>query len=604
MKILLLALSVVAGFAAVPLDDTRSPNLTGLVGIPGGIPNRTIIVTNYTTSTADDINYDVNHSDSTWTNKVIKWGAGTFTYDKAFDFGGFGGTKGSFITLRGEGPGVTILKFTNSAYIGGLINFRSATRLTGAQSDTNFVRAWDAGYSQGSSNITIRTDGTTGYGSTYDLKVGMMICLDQLNDSNIGLNHLGYDGSFADASPQMFRGNLDRGQQQYCEIKAISSGTNLTIWPPVMLTNIQGSLSPQIWWWGDSIEGVGIENMTIDCTDSTDVGGSAAHDWAIFFHGVKSGWIKNVEVKGARKGLFGTWTSLYIHAQHCYTRLPYEDPTLTGASQYGCNPTFSSFGLIEDCIWNGVGVPILPDAGSTFWGCAYNYLTNCPYLTGDFMSSGIQSHYFGAMGWTFEGNYAPAINLDFIHGSSGHYDTLFRNRLLGTDEHDAGKINNTYAVFIMGTNRYVNVVGNVLGTTSYHVNRTWYVNAADPGNNNKSVIRAGHYGNNQLSGEGDTATVTTLWDDGNYDYVSSSTVWDASDASHTLPTSRVYGSQPSWWTTYATSPWPPVGSDLTPMYSKIPAHLVFEAGFGGATGGGTTGGGVIATGKKIHGRKR
>jgi hypothetical protein len=66
----------------------------------------------------------------------------------------------------------------------------------------------------------------------------------------------------------------------------------------------------------------------------------------------------------------------------------------------------------------------------------------------------------------------------------------------------------------------------------------------------------------------------TLLRHGNYDYETASTIWDPAIADQNLPVSFYRSDQPAWW---GASPWPPIGSDRTPLVSTIPAEECYAA---------------------------
>ena len=73
---------------------------------------------------------------------------------------------------------------------------------------------------------------------------------------------------------------------------------------------------------------------------------------------------------------------------------------------------------------------------------------------------------------------------------------------------------------------------------------------------------------------------------GNFDYQNNATRWEATElpsdvpvpADHRFPVSLYKQSKPSWW---GTLPWPPIGTDVTPMVNKIPAQVRYEKMEGG-----------------------
>jgi hypothetical protein len=70
----------------------------------------------------------------------------------------------------------------------------------------------------------------------------------------------------------------------------------------------------------------------------------------------------------------------------------------------------------------------------------------------------------------------------------------------------------------------------------------------------------------------DPKTAATTLRHGNYDYVNRSIAWHRTD-DRELPASLYLASKPSWW---GRGPWPPIGPDLKPMVSSIPARERYE----------------------------
>jgi hypothetical protein len=140
---------------------------------------------------------------------------------------------------------------------------------------------------------------------------------------------------------------------------------------------------------------------------------------------------------------------------------------------------------------------------------------------------------------------------------------------------------NSKCVDICRWGQYFNVVGNVLGTQGFST--VYSVTAANYPFTTAVVYRLGYPsgGNNYyIPGETvppstdyanafDTRVQSTILLHGNYDYVTDSTVWDPTIANHALPASLYLTSKPAWFGNLA---WPPIGPDLSPMVSMIPAQ--------------------------------
>ena len=96
---------------------------------------------------------------------------------------------------------------------------------------------------------------------------------------------------------------------------------------------------------------------------------------------------------------------------------------------------------------------------------AHNFMTDMHYTVSHWMMAGLQGSHDAGTGMNlFEGNVGNAFVMDTYHGT-GNLATLFRNRLTGTE---GTKTANTIPVNIFAYNRFVNVIGNVLGMPGHH----------------------------------------------------------------------------------------------------------------------------------------
>jgi hypothetical protein len=148
-------------------------------------------------------------------------------------------------------------------------------------------------------------------------------------------------------------------------------------------------------------------------------------------------------------------------------------------------------------------------------------------------------------------------------------------------------------VHIYAFNRFMNVVGNVLGRAGYH---NHYESAAPSGSSgNTSIYTLGWSGNGGTTEGGvanDVRVKNTSFRWGNYDVMSGSAVWNALEvpsalaqfanavpAGQVLPVSMYLTAKPSWW---GATPWPAIGPDVTGGQDptghafKIPAHICYD----------------------------
>jgi hypothetical protein len=161
-----------------------------------------------------------------------------------------------------------------------------------------------------------------------------------------------------------------------------------------------------------------------------------------------------------------------------------------------------------------------------------------------------------------EGNYVISIAGDYFHGSSSH-NTLFRNYVAGKRDTPAFSWG-VWSIDVMNYSRYYNLVGNVIGQTSW-TSGTVLAN----GNCSPPEPAAMRFGCTASPGSyGDSQSYSTTTKHGNYDYIADGvTYWDGG-ADHALKNSMYYNSKPSFFGSLA---WPPFGPDVSPMVRSLPA---------------------------------
>jgi hypothetical protein len=178
--------------------------------------------------------------------------------------------------------------------------------------------------------------------------------------------------------------------------------------------------------------------------------------------------------------------------------------------------------------------------------------------------------------------------MDLYHGT-GNYATLFRNYLTGTEP---GKFQwgNTTPVNIWAFNRFINIVGNVLGTRGYH---RIYEDSPAPhavrGWPERSIYVLGFSGSGEYQPLGnDSLVMSTMLRWANFDYATEQTHWNTNElpaghpvpATGQLPASLFLAARPDWW---GAAPWPAIGPDVSGgadpagHAQRIPAQTCFEA---------------------------
>jgi pectate lyase-like protein len=548
--ILLLSLLLSAGPAiAEIIPENRTAPWQGNVGVPGGIPNRTTIYKNIVTDLGADPT-GVNDCAAIIQNAIANCPAGQVVYMPAgtfrLDSRVYLANKQNF-TLRGAGAGMTIIKPYGSY---------SAAFLFGSQQ-----------YPPPSTNVPI-TAGATRGSNTITVSDTTAFVIDQ-------------PMSIAPAHLPVWAHNLggfpDSLQTLRITFKVRSKTSTTVTFDPPCPFDFSG-MNPQARPFKgpidgyNFIQGVGVENLTVDLSSSTIA-------WAIEYEQAWGCWVKNVEVKSAYSRQMRFGTLLRSEIRQCYTH-----------DVQGSGPNHEGIDFDGDCCWNlvednicnfGGAAPIHFGDSTGANACnvvGYNYVVNTDPIYWDITFS----HAPHDMLNLAEGNVIIKFMDDGYFGSSSH-NTLFRNRI-------------KHYVELKHFCNYYNIVGNVLGTTGFSdVNETDVVNY-----NNNPIYGLGfpNSGNHNYSGtfgpttppnysrlpnkltdpdnqKLDRNVKATILRHGNFDYVNNSTVWDSSISDHTIPDSLYLKGKPSWWD---QSPWPPIGPDRSPMASQIPAEYRFVNG--------------------------
>jgi hypothetical protein len=543
-------------------------------GVSGGLPNRTTICATLNPGvTAGQINAALAACPS---GQVVKLTPGTYNLSSGIDFNG----KNN-VTLRGAGPDQTFLKFTGGSPCRGM----GADICVGAADNSYYVETplhtadWTAGYAKGTTQITLSN--TTG------LSAGMVIVLDQLNDSadTGGVFVCEAYGVCADQGPAGGE-QPNRAQQQFVKVTGIN-GNTVTISPGIYMPNWRLSQSPHAWWGNSNgfSSGSGVEDLSVDNTDNNS--GNRSNIYVIWCYGC---WVKNI--RDLNSDCNHVW--LYQSA-HCTVRDSYFYGTRNAASQsYGVESYMGSDNLIENNIFQHITGPLMVNGSASGLVEAYNYSIDDYYSVSLAWMQG--SNYTHGAGTDFilhEGNEGAGFTADVIHGTH-NFITAFRNYFTGWE---TGKTAQTVPINLYSFTRYFNIVGNVLGTPGYH--NGYESTLPSFSNADTSIYRLGDSGNLPASFE-DSLVKSTLLRWGNYDVVTGATLWNASEVpsglsqyanpvppDHNLPASLYLSAKPGWW---GTMPWPAIGPDVTGGTGpggytyRNPAHVCYDTTPKDATG--------------------
>lgn len=514
------------------------------VGVPGGIPERTTICATLSPgASSSQINSAISNCPS---GQVVKLNAGTYNLTSQII------VNKSNVTLRGSvdanGEPTTILNFNNVdpyalIYLGATTNYDQPW-----QGD---VKSWTAGYSQGTTTLTLN--------NTTNLQVGSIVVLDQLNDSSEPVNPGGC--TWCD------RTGGNRLQKQVARITAIN-GNNITIEHGLYMPNWSGSLTPQLHYvqpLSQYVQFSGVEDLIVDANFNSPLAGGYS---IVMWQGYGT-WLRNVhslETEG--RAHLATRYNYRSEIRHC----KFAELSHYLSQSYGVELMASSQTLFVDSIIYMVTGGILYTQGSSGNVFAYNYIFDMRYdNTPGWQIAGFQEHSAHLNMNMYEGNEVNMLGRDDLWGSSSR-ETFLRNRISGRDVGGTYTLTGqTNAVKLTALATYFNLVGNVLGRSGYHTTYS--------GGSNTSVY------NNA------SAPNQTMFRHGNYDYVTNSTKWCtdsgepgcfSSDQSHVIPDSFYLTQKPSWWCNEV--PWPPIGSDLSPLASDIPAKRRYNGNYTCTTG--------------------
>jgi hypothetical protein len=531
-----------AGFSEIIPSNRRIAWSREIVGVPGGIPNRTVIFADVTKKPYNADNKGLSDAASAIQNainacppnQVVYMPPGTYRINSPIKFGF---RKG--ITLRGAGTNTVLVDRTAGG--NGMINIGDDSIWQGMGSGTPITD----GLEKGSTKLTVA--------SASGLRTGMLVVINQANDPDLVWH------------PSEYPHDNNRSLQQVTRVTAVR-GNTVTVWPPTYWT-WNSALDPRLYYFGahNQAEGDGCEDFDVDGRNGKSLS-------AIFIDQGYACWIKGVR-SNVFSNHFMAEQSLCLEIRESVSwDAPAHGPNGSGIIFY----SRVSSSLVEDNIIYRCfpGVEINNGSGGNV--IAYNFMED------NYTDSGLMGVSFDCNHGAhtcmelYEGNVGSMFQSDGYYGSASHI-TLFRNRFHGTNP---TLTLNSKCVDLDRWSQYFNVVGNVLGTGGVSV---LYDPVDSFGHQTAVIYRLGfpHMGNNSwhdsrppstASDALDTRVRSTLIRHGNYDYVTKTTVWDPNITDHTSPASLYLTNKPPW---FGALPWPPIGPDRTPMAGIIPAQARF-----------------------------
>jgi hypothetical protein len=621
------------GSSILPADRDASPNWqkAGMLSV-GGIPNRTTVCATLSPQGAgkDDtsaIQTGINHCP---VGDVLLLSAGTFTVE-----------EGNFIllnkgvTLRGAGPGSTIIQRTNGcpplspSSNGNCGNKPSPVIIVGPERYNNWMYSTNLTADAAQGAYSIQVSGTSGFsagqvvlldetsGAVYqpDIGVGGSSQIWAAPDYRVVWQKHNPSRSFDDFSSSQYpyqqntagcwfatatgpsNQRCDRTTSEFKRISAIS-GNTITFDSPIMISYRVSHTAQLSYNVMPFVQNAGVEDLTL----------KGADDQALQFNNAAYSWAYRVEcTQWLGHGCIAANSSFRVQVEQFYVHDgAWPEP---GGGGYALEMCCGS----AEILWeNGIAVradkvivSLAAGAGSVI---AYNFMdhaficcnsTNPANGSDGWIENGLNNaHYPGGHHALFEGNLTHQMGEDETHGNS-IYNTYFRNWSQGyripawVNAFDGAtindltgspqRINNVGPLTPAETQLYTyweTFMGNVLGYPGYSTSANGWVYST-PGGPSIFSLGAGYTsGNNGPDPEAgfDTNGGTTIAH-GNYDYLTNTVTWDPNYSDHNLPYSFFLSSKPAFFNAGSGYAWPwvtPTGS--SPIESR-------PSGCGGACSG-------------------
>jgi len=364
------------------------------------------------------------------------------------------------------------------------------------------------------------------------------------------------------------------------------SGNSVTISPPLIADSFASAKNPGVFWWGNSIQNAGVEDLFIDAKNVS------FYTLVSFFEAANC-WETGV-------ASHQTASRNHVNLQHAM-HVTLANNYYQGSCVGGCSATTTGYqvetfeassNVIQNNILDGGQSPFVSDVGSTGNVFAYNTVVN---QTGTDSGRAFISHEEEFMYNLLEGNNFSAFSSDSSHGTQ-HFTTLFRNRIASSLSGSSGP---NPAFDAMSYDRWHNAVGNVLGDAGSVMYDCFNTTNSKCDRFHDTIFRTGFpsadaYVTQEYGINPDPLVHSSLLRWGNYDTVTAAVRWcgdssdtgwsttcgsaseiptsdpyypnavptvgDTSAGQNPLPPSFFQTSLPSWWP--SGKPWPPIGPDV------------------------------------------
>jgi hypothetical protein len=587
----------------LPANSNASANwqMAGMLSV-GGIPNRTTVCATVKPNGggADDSTNINNAITACPSGQVVLLAPGTFTIAE----GNFVLVNNS-ITLRGSGPGTTILTRTGGATLGSYTpgsnpspmiilgpqqynNNETATALTAdaAQGATSVEVASSSGFSVGQIVLMDEASGAQwmpdveGLGQIWAAP-DYRVVWQKHNPSQPDIDDFSAsEYPYQAGTAGCWFSNCDRPTAEFHRISAIS-GNTITFDSPVTISYRVGHKGQLYYFQTPHVQNAGVEQMTVEHGDNDNIDFNwCAYCWAYMVENTL--WLGDG---------FGVNYSFRVELKEFYNH----EPVWPVPGGGGYNISLAN-GSSEILIWNGISVlankVMVSRASGAGSVVAYNYM-DMGFISGTdaWQEIGLNSsHYVGSHHTLFEGNRSFNMDSDQTHGNA-IYHTFFRNYTTGfraefTDYLNGVVVNDIAQQSTNGPLRpaaahayayWFSFIGNVLGVPGQMGNFI-YGDVSNLGNGNwpPQIFMMGY---NDLPNQVYDPTVISTADiDGNYDYLTNQVKWASTDTAHTLPNSLFLTQAPAFFSAGSGYTWPPVNPlGATTQFYTLPAYARYQA---------------------------
>lgn len=600
LLLILGAIPVFAQSSAGVIAPTRAVDWTK-AGVPGFSATGTLPSDSWTQcgatinagASAATIAGALSHTGSGYTscaaNTYIQLAAGTFNLSSGITDTGVSNTE-----LRGSGASQTHLVFTGTSTCTGgssqcWVGFASSDGSYGGSPSA--ATNWTAGYSMGATSVTVASgtnitanssilvfdqcdtgySGATCTGTSTD-NGGYFACSQAYVPSGpTGCGVNGPDTGFARTN----RFTLEMIQASSCSPSCGSSGsTTVTLSRPLHHPVWASGQTPQMWLI-QPIKNVGVRDLSLGAATTSVTEG-------VGMFNCLGCWVKGVTVLNSQNMGVYCWDCNHVDISNNYFYNYGQGGRATGG-----DPTGVKYNGSDNLIANNImqkGAPCTMEEGAGDGNALlYNFCINSD-VENDASFGANEQHAEGDDYNLYEGNMAYTGISDQNHGTH-MMETFYRNFYTGWESCANGQCGSftakdvqTFALSILGYNRYPNLIANVLGTPGYSNTYTSETNEWDV---NQAVFVLGS-GNGAAPGGAiplDTVVPATTYRWGNWDAANNATRWVTSEvptaisgfpqsvptttctSSLSCPASFYYSSRPSWYS--SSTPFPAIGPDVS-----------------------------------------